>query len=195
MNLSDVSFDTIYNIIVLALGLFSFVFSFVRTHNLKSSISNFKEVSELKYDTVEKKLKNKDSYSQEFSEFVPDYILNPSTNELERLAVDKNIQKQIQSFIDVALNNALERLLPQVPEVKSDTVNNYSEKVQDLASFADVIDLAESYRDKYNLPDSYTISDIYSFVDKEAKLLKEKISSFNKPKDDKEFKKEDIKDE
>lgn len=172
------STDLIIEIVFGVSALLAFLITFIRTGSISKSIKNLKEVQDLKYQTQEDRVQP----SQSFSETVPDYVLNPSSNELERLPVDKNIQEYIQSFVDTALANALERFLPKVISEDDDTVESYADKQADLGSLADAMDIAEEYREKYNLPDSYSMADIYSFVDQQASAIKSKLADLNKPK-------------
>lgn len=173
----DFDYDFVFDCVVL---IFSFVIgliTFIRTGSIKKSINNFLEVDKMKYKTFDSN--KKEDYSQTFSEKVPDYILNQSTNTLERLPEDKDIQAYIQSFLDSALERALEKYMP-VNVQEDDTIMDYSQKVEDLSMLADSMDLAEEYREKYHLPDTYTMSDIYSFVDKQAQDIKKVLVSKNK---------------
>lgn len=161
------------------LGVIAFVVTFIRTGSIKESINNLCEVNNLKYDTVEKKRKLK--HSQEFSETVDDYILNSQSNQLEKLPVPKNIQAEIQSYIDCALERALERFLPKVVS-EDDAVQDYSDCVDILASLGEAMELAEEYREKFNLSPSASLSEIYSRVDKEAQEIKSRIAKLNELK-------------
>lgn len=162
------------------LGVFSFVVTFFRTSNVKESINNFKEVLDLKgyHDLSSGKV-----VSQTFSDTKPDYVLNPVTNELERKPIDKNIQEYIQSFLESSLERALEKFLPQNVTESENTYADYTKSVEDLSLIGESMDIAEEYREKFNLPDNYSMADIYSFVDKQAQGLKSKLAEFNKSKE------------
>ena len=119
--------------------------------------------------------------TQQFSETIPDYTLNTRTNELERLPVDKDIQAYIDSYIDCALDKILERFLPITPPTDAQFIE--LEQMQtDLAQAGELFDLAEEYRDKFNLDDSLSVSQIFEYVqqesDKLAKDLDERVKSF-----------------
>lgn len=155
-----------------------FIITFVRTGNIKKSISNLKEVSELKYKTIDSDRKG---YVQSFTPEVKDYILNPASGELEELPKPKNIDDYIQSHIETCLERCLERFLPK-NVTEDDLTADYTDRVDDLASLGEAIEIAEGYREQFGLPDSASIADIYAAVDKSAKELKSKLSA---PKPDK----------
>lgn len=155
------------------LGLIIFIITFIRTGSIKKSFNNFCEVNDLKYKTYSLHLKN-GTKGQEFSEFVDDYVLNPDTNELEVLPNKKNIQAYIQSYLDTALDKALEKFMPNVVQ-EVDDVADYQNAVQDLSLLAEGIEQAELYREKFNLPDNYSVAQIYEYLDKYSKSLKEKM--------------------
>lgn len=164
-----------------AVSLFLAVFYAVKTGNVKNLI---KEVSEMKYkfrtqQTVEP------TEGQTFPETKPVYRLNKATGELEKTDEVVDLQEVINSCVDTALDRALDRLLPKVQEaediVELDTMR------EDLDFAMQACDLAEEYREKYNLPESYSVNEIYAHVAKEAEILKAKIEtaqSMNKPKEE-----------
>lgn len=168
----DFLFENWIDITFFVLGALCFFVTFTRTGSLKKSVENLSEVFEMKkkYKTVDT-VKAKE---QSFSEEVKDYILDPVTNELEEKPIPKNVQDYIQSFIECALERALQRFLPE-NVIEDNSVSDYTQKVDDLSSIGAAMEIAEDYRDKYNLPDNYSISDIYAFVDKQAKDIKDKL--------------------
>lgn len=131
------------------------------------------------------------SKKQEFKETIPDYVLDTSTNELVRLEQDKNVQTRIQSLVESCLERALERFLaqeaPADPEILRE---DYSQKVDDLATIGAAMEAAEEYRERFNLPDTASYADIYAAVDKEAQRVKAELEKINKPKE--EAKKDEI---
>lgn len=167
--------DLFNDLVILALSVVGFIVTIVRTGNVKKSIDSFKEVEELK-KTVESR-----AYKQSFTPEVKDYILNPATNELEEKPIPKNVQDFINSHIESCLERVLERFLP--PVVQDDNViADYTQRVDDLASIGEAMEIAEEYREKFALPDDYTISQIYDFIGKSADKLKVKLSEANRPK-------------
>ena len=118
------------------------------------------------YKTLADKSANPSAYKQKFSEYVDDYVYNPDTKHLEPLP-PKNIQAEIQSYIDCALERALERFLPHDVEKRDDVVD-YGEAVEDLASLGNAMAIVEDYREKLNLPDNYSMAQIYGAVSERA---------------------------
>lgn len=161
-------------LVSVAVGLIGSLFVFIRTRSLSKTLKYLKECEEMRYKTVDTPTEHK----QEFSETVPDYVLNPSTNELERLPVDKNVQEMIQSYIECALERALQRYV-NIHDAEDQVmpVIEYERAVSDLADLSQAIETAEQYREEFDLPDSYSISQIYQFVDQRAKELKQQIST------------------
>lgn len=146
-----------------------------------------KNKSMFKYKTLEDAPAASKASVQSISEEVVDYVLNPDTNRLEELEVKKNLQKDIQSYIDCALERALERFhvsSEQPDESRESLVEGYSAVNQDLSVLADAMEVAEQYRDEFGLPDTASLSDIYGEVDRQAKLWKNRLSSFNKAKEE-----------
>lgn len=128
--------------------------------------------------------KDREKFQQTFTPYRDDYLLNKVTNELEKKPIPVNVQEYIDSHIESALERALERFMPQNVE-ESDDVADYTERIEDLSSMAEAMDLAEDYRDRYNLPDDMSVKDIYAFVAQSAKELRERIVNKSKVKEDK----------
>lgn len=156
-------------------GLLLFLITFFRTGSIKKSIKNLKEFETMITYKTAKDREELPVKAQEFSNTVPDYILDPVTNELERSPVDKDVQAYIDSYVDVALERALQRFLPQDVIEDNDHIADYTQKSQDLAELGSAFDLAEDYREKYNLPDNYTFEQIMSFVSDKATALKTEL--------------------
>lgn len=167
-----------YDFWLFVAGVIAFLVTFVRTFSISKSINNFKEVV-MKYDTFDSKKKKE--FKQEFSEFIKNYIYNPDTKLLEELPTLKNIQAEIQSYLDCALERALEKFLPNVVSEVDDISEDFNNTALDLATMAEAMETAEQYRDMLNIPATATLSDIYSAMDKHAQELKLKLDSFNKP--------------
>lgn len=164
--------------VMFILAVVAFIVTLFTKRSVSQATKNFLGVLDMSKnvgDLASKTLHTK----QSFSNMVPDYILSDKTGELERSPVDKDIQAYIDSYIDTALERALRRF--SVPNaVEDNAVADYTQSIDDLASLADAIEVAEDYRDKLHLPDSASISDIYAAVDKRAQELKVKIDSINK---------------
>lgn len=169
--------ENLDSILPLVLSLLCFLVTLFRTGSIKKSINSLMEVNNLityKTAATAGKLPVK---QQKFSETVPDYILDPATNELERSPVDKDVQAYIASYIDVALDRALERFMPKEVIDDNDHYSDYTQKSQDLAELGSAMELAENYREQYNLPDSWGFEKIMSFVGDKAAELKTKLTS------------------
>lgn len=149
------------------------VVNFFRTGRLSNGAKKFiiDEVNALKKDTS--------GYSQTFSEEVPDYVLNPVTNELEESPIPKNVQKYIESYIDTALDRVLERFLPEnvVQAEGEDNVVDYTQMYEDLAYAGEVFDIAEDYRDKFNLPATMSVQDVFNYVEKMSEEMAERLKN------------------
>lgn len=168
-------------LISVLVGFLCFLVTLFRTGSVQKAIKNLKEYEEMiKYKVAEKPQEVKE---QEFSKTITDYILDPVTNELNESPIPKDVDAEIQSHKDVALEVALERFLPDDVQT-SDKIADYADMSADLSVLADAIDLAEDYREQYNLPDDMTTKQIFAFVQKQSDDLKQSIlSQTNKQKE------------
>lgn len=163
-------------------GIVLFFVNYLRTGKIDKELTEFinKELEIMKFKTAND---SREPVAQQFSETIPDYTLNTRTNELERLPVDKDIQAYIDSYIDCALDKILERFLPITPPTDQQFVE--LEQMQtDLAQAGELFDLAEEYREKFNLDDNMSVSQIFEYVqqesDKLAKDLDERVKVLEK---------------
>lgn len=170
----------ISSLVFVVLQIIVGVVVFVKTGSIYKSISKMLEVNKLKYKTIDD-VQQRKPVGQTFSEYVDDYILNSETNELEKLKNPRNLQAEIQSHIDCALERAFEKFLPKVESVDDSIVADYTQRTEDLAVLGQAIDTAEYYRDKYELGDDVSVADIYKYVDTQAKALKDSINKRVKP--------------
>lgn len=180
-------------VVSVLLGIFSLVAHLVVVHRLNCGkpllkclsekltpsilqrlVSFLEEKTEMKYKTFDTAHQNEKS--QKFSKYVDDYVLDPATNLLEKLPRQKNIQEYINSFVDCALERAFERFMPS-KVIEDDSVADYTQRLSDLGTMADAMDVAEEYRERFGLPDTLSVKEIYEYVDREAKALKEKLSA------------------
>lgn len=132
----------------------------------------------IKYRTAEK-AQEEERKGLEFKNTVTDYILDPVTNELSESPVPKDVQAQIESYIDVALDRALEKFLPKVVAEDNDNVADYVQHSQDLAVMSEAYDLAEEYRERYNLDPKMSTADIYKFVGEQADKMKNDLLKYS----------------
>lgn len=131
-----------------------------------------------------------DSKGQTFATEKPVYRLNKATGELEMTDEVVDLQAVIESFLENALNNVLDRLMPKVEQAEDLVELDVMRDDLDIAQ--EVSNRAEEYRDKFKLPDSYSINDIFNFVAKQADILKAKIDTVKSIQDKQ---KEGVKDE
>lgn len=115
--------------------------------------------------------------AQTFSETIDDYVLNPETDRLEKLEIPINLQEKIQSYAEFALDRALDRFLPTEDHTADDVVESYQQHQIDLSVLGEAMDLAESYREEFSLPDNYSIAQIYAEVEKKATDLRNEIGA------------------
>lgn len=173
--------DLFNDLIILALGVVGFIVTIIRTGNVKKSIDSFKEVEELKYKTVNSP---RGDYKQEFTPEQTDYVLNPATNLLEEKPIPRNVQSYIESYMDTCLERVLEKFLPKNVIEDDKNVADYTQRCDDLAAIGEAMEIAEDYREKFGLPDTYSMADIYEAVDKSAQSLKAKLGEVTKPKNE-----------
>lgn len=165
--------ENLPQVILVAVGIVAaiatFVASLFKGKTFKKSLSELKEDIEL---IIPKK--NRADYQQKFSEFVKDYFLDEKTGELLEKDIPRNVQEEIDSHRDVALNIQLAYLIPD-PEQKNNEVDEYYQargKLDDIVQAGAAI---EQIRQYYELPETATLQDIQKYVDKIVADLKKKI--------------------
>lgn len=174
--LNNLTVENVFSLLFFVGVFLMNIVNFLRTGRLSNGAKKFiiDEVNNLKKDTF--------SYIQTFSEVVPDYVLNPVTNELEESPIPKNVQKYIESYIDTALDRVIERFLPEnvVEAEGEDNVADYTQMYEDLAYAGEVFDIAEDYREKFNLPDTMSVQDVFKYVEKTSEDLANRLKNQNK---------------
>lgn len=172
MQFSIFGYDfTLSELIALGCGLFLTVFYAVKTHGLKNII---KEVLKMNY--IFKTLQSvEESEGQTFATEKPVYRLNKATGKLEMTDEKVDLQALIESSLDNALNKVLDRLIPKVEQAED--LAELDVMRDDLDIAMEVSNRAEEYRERFKLPDSYSINDIYNHVAKQADILKAKIDT------------------
>lgn len=113
--------------------------------------------------------------SQSFNKLVPIYRLNKVTGELENTGEFVDIQEQIDSFKETALNSMLERFMPQVVDDTADL----TQVDNDLDFLAESFDIAEEYRERFNLPDKMSHKEIFAHMKDYSVKLSEKLNVKN----------------
>lgn len=111
-------------------------------------------------------------FTQKFNDLVPVYRLNKATNELEKTDEYIDIQEQINSFKEQALQSMLDRFMPKLVDETADFTNVKG----DLDMLSESFAVAEEYREKFGLSDTATIQDIFKEVEKYSVALKEKLN-------------------
>lgn len=157
-----------------------------RTGNLKKSIQIMQEVDEklMKYRMSDYRQENHEEVSttgQTFSNFETQYKYNKNTKMLEELPNKRDIQAEIDSYKNCALDYILEKFLPaggQIQEVTT-RLNKYED---DLFEMSKLSQLAEDYKDRFGLSEDLSIEDVFAEVSKQSDLLKTQIDEYNKVK-------------
>ena len=171
--LNNLSVENLFSLLFFVGVFIMNTVNFFRTGRLSNGAKKFiiEEVNSLKKDTS--------VYTQTFSEEVPDYVLNPVTNELEESPIPKNVQKYIESYLDTALERVIERFLPEnvIEADGEDNVADFTQMYEDLAYAGEVFDIAEEYRDKFNLPDTMSVQDVFNYVGKMSAELAERLKN------------------
>lgn len=122
-------------------------------------------------------------YQQTFDYLVTDYEWDGVRECLVEKPVKRDLFEEIQSNKDCALDFILDKFggYPPVQDGKV-PVNGIvdldeTERGNDLLKMASLIDTAEMYREKYNLPLSMSVSEIYAAIEKTAAEVKEIVDN------------------
>lgn len=118
-------------------------------------------------------------YQQTFDYLVTDYEWDGVRECLVEKPVKRDLFEEIQSNKDCALDVILDKFggYPPVQDGKVPIEGivdlDETERGNDLLKMASLIDTAEMYREKYNLPLSMSVSEIYSAIERTAVEVKE----------------------
>lgn len=138
-------------------------------------------------------------YQQTFDYLVTDYEWDGVRECLVEKPVKRDLFEEIQSNKDCALDAILDKFggYPPVQDgrvpVQGIVDLDECERGNDLLKMASLIDTAEMYREKYNLPLSMSVSEIYDAIEKTAADVKEIVDkglSTEKVEENKNEKKE-----
>lgn len=138
-------------------------------------------------------------YQQTFDYLVTDYEWDGVRECLVEKPVKRDLFEEIQSNKDCALDVILDKFGGYPPvldgKVPIEGIVDLDETVRgnDLLKMASLIDTAEMYREKYNLPLSMSVSEIYAAIEKTAAEVKEIVDkdlSTEKEEEKKDEKKE-----
>lgn len=186
--------QVVLSIFAIAVSVIFGALTLFRTGSVKDSMKVMSQVQDSLIQflyggsmvTKYKTLKTNESDRKKATEFTPykdKYILDPSTGEIEKLPTPENIQDKIDSFLECALERALERFAPKNVAEVDDVAEGYSRCVDDLAGLASAMEIAEEYRDQLGLSEGLSMAQIYEKVDERAKQLKLQLDSFQKSKE------------
>lgn len=122
-------------------------------------------------------------YQQTFDYLVTDYEWDGINECLVEKPVKRDLFEEIQSNKDCALDVILDKFggYPPVQDGKVPIEGivdlDETERGNDLLKMASLIDTAEMYREKYNLPLSMSVSEIYAAIEKTAVEVKEIVDN------------------
>lgn len=174
--LSEYSF--IIDFVVIAFYLVFGLIIFIKTKNINFLSEVFEDMKKFLYRTESQAFDDsQDSNGQSFIETKPTYRLNKSSGELEEDG-SLNVQELINSAVSVALERVLDKFLPKVEEIDKD-VSVVNTMQDDLDFLTEAFNKAEDYREQYNLSDSFTVQDIFTFVKNKSNELVKKINDYN----------------
>lgn len=125
---------------------------------------------------------------QSFSRYVDEYIYNERTKLLEKLDTQIDIQEKINSANVGTLQDILDKFTLDSNDiinnngvlVNSNVIGDYSRKRADLSELGELIEIAQDYREQYNLPIDMPIEKVYQFVQDDCtKILKDFKNRYN----------------
>lgn len=182
--------------VLIGLYIIKSIFEFFATRNLsklKKSISEVETmISKFRLPNYQETDEGARAANvQSFTRYTPKYVYNEDTKTLE-LAINKDTgeilqeddQAKIDSYRDTALDKVLERFLPQdyfasVPPLSDEQFDmEGSQRVKDLSDYSSILDLAETYREKYGLDSDMTCIDVFNFVGDLNNRYKDKIKEY-----------------
>lgn len=122
-------------------------------------------------------------YQQMFDYLVTDYEWDGIHDCLVEKPVKRDLFEEIQSNKECALDIILDKFggYPPVQDGKIpiEGIVDLDERGNDLLKMASLIDTAEMYREKYNLPLSMSVSDIYKAIEKSAEEVKDFVDKLS----------------
>lgn len=117
-------------------------------------------------------------YQQTFDYEVPDYEWDGVRENLVEKSTKRNLVEEINSYKDCRLDSVLDKFLNPDTNIDMSSVESIvdlDECNQDLLRMGELIALADDYRERYNLPLSMSVSDVYSFIDKQSQMLSDEL--------------------
>ena len=177
--LANLNAENVVSLLLLIIAFVVNIVNFFRTGRLNNSAKKYiKETLE----EMPRDLK-RPVHSQSFTEERDDYVLNTVTNMLEKSPVPVNVQKQIQSYIGTCLENVLNALLhPEEFEdgdnvTLQDSVASRNDMLEDLSYAGEMFDIAEEYRERFNLSPDMSVQDIFKYVQTQADEMGERLKN------------------
>lgn len=168
------NFDSIAYLVALVLSVLNAIITFVRTGTLK------KEYKEMVYRSPD--YQKDDSAKQSFDNLKTEYVLNERVGELEEKTEKTDLQSLINSSVDTALDRVLQRLQPGGYDLEADLESQDDSFQDDLMDFADLLDRAEDYREKFGMSAKASTAEIFARVQEESDSIKQRLDSLRKPK-------------
>lgn len=156
--------------------IITFIFSVInlcKTKNIKKfkeELNEMRTIYRSEHYVVGEDTTNK---GQTFSEFKPVYKLNKATGELEKTEDKINIQSLINSAVDSALTNMLERFLPEIDDT-SDVVQ-YNALTDDLDYMLDISARAEKWKEELGLDKNLSLSETFTAMSVKAEDLRKSL--------------------
>lgn len=137
----------------------------------------------LKYLTESSSKLLEKSSGQTFDKLKPVYRLNKVTGELVKTDEVIDIDEVVQSCKEQTLDYILEKFMPEnindMP-ISEQIVSSYDD---DLDTLRDLGNIADEYRERFNLSESMSISDIYNYINNKRMEAMEALKAQNKIKE------------
>lgn len=186
---SKIADGDIFSILVLCFVVLRVILGIVEAIGTRNISSVKKTIKELEKMLIIYRLPNyqdvedfdKSINKQEFSQNTPEYVYNEQSGELEKTGQFIDDKEKIQSYRSSSFEEILKKYLDSdialsVAEKPVDLHYGESISKDDMAEFAKIIDTAENYRAKYNLPLELSPVEIFEQVNKLAEYSKKKSS-------------------
>lgn len=161
---------------------FCAVFVYSKTRNLDMSFKTYKECMGMITKTPtyqQEKDFDVTKYQQDFSKshLKPEYHYNNSTGELTATGGYIDIQKQIDSHAETALDRVMANYMP-VETAETIAVANHTRVTDDLDELAKIIDTANKYKEMYNLDPATSVNDVFKVVKEKSLELKAVLENY-----------------